>query len=190
MVPGGPSTSKPAWSNAAGIPHVGFFVGRRATRPPRPGRSGRNQARSAFASASGGASPEKGCPSSPCGEQPLDPSKEGFDCPRCVLLGFFLVVVTAVLRSRRRKVVTGREGLIGATGVVRRDVEPGRTGIVLVQGELWKAVAPEGRLSQGERVVVQSLEGLLLSVRRAVDVVPAPPRPAAPAIAKSNTARA
>ncbi len=106
------------------------------------------------------------------------------------LLGFFLVVVAAVLRSRRRKVVTGREGLIGATGIVRRDIEPGRSGIVLVQGELWQAVAPDGRLSHGEHVVVQSLEGLLLTVRRASDIVPAPPRPAAPAVAKSKTARA
>jgi membrane-bound serine protease (ClpP class) len=107
-----------------------------------------------------------------------------------VLLGFFLVVVTAVLRSRRRRVVTGREGLIGAVGIVRREIEPGRNGIVLVQGELWQAVAPEGRLNQGERVVVQSMDGLLLTVRRTTDVVPAPPRPAAPAVAKSNTARA
>jgi len=107
-----------------------------------------------------------------------------------VLLGFFLVIVTAVLRSRRRRVVTGREGLIGASGVVRREIEPGQPGIVLVQGELWQAVAPEGRLNLGERVVVQALDGLLLTVRRATDVVPAPPRPTSPAVAKSGTARA
>jgi membrane-bound serine protease (ClpP class) len=107
-----------------------------------------------------------------------------------VLLGFFLVVVTAVLRSRRRRVVTGREGLIGAIGTVRRDVEPGRSGILLVQGELWQAVAPDGRLSVGEQAVVQSMDGLLLTVRRATDVVPAPPRPVSPAVAKSGTARA
>ncbi|TME35229.1 MAG: nodulation protein NfeD [Chloroflexi bacterium] len=107
-----------------------------------------------------------------------------------VLLGFFLVVVAAVLRSRRRRVVTGREGLLGAPGVVRRDLEPGKTGIVLVQGELWQAVAPDGRLTIGERVVVQGVDGLLLTVRRATDIVPAPPRPASPVVAKSNTARA
>jgi membrane-bound serine protease (ClpP class) len=107
-----------------------------------------------------------------------------------VLLAFFLVVVTAVIRSRRRRVVTGREGLVGAPGVVRRELETGKTGIVLVQGELWQAVALAGRLSVGERVVVQSVDGLLLTVRRASDIVPAPPRPAAPAVAKSNTARA
>jgi membrane-bound serine protease (ClpP class) len=107
-----------------------------------------------------------------------------------VLLGFFLVIVAAVLRSRRRRVVTGREGLIGANGVVRRDIEPAQKGIVLVQGELWQATAPDGRLSVGERVVVQSMDGLLLTVRRATDSVPAPQRPISPAAAKSGTVRA
>jgi membrane-bound serine protease (ClpP class) len=107
-----------------------------------------------------------------------------------VLLGFFLVVVAAVLRSRRRRVVTGSEGLLGSAGVVRRELEPGHTGIVLVQGELWQAVAPNGRLSVGEPVVVQSMDGLVLTVRRATDVVPAPTRPASPAVAKSGTAHA
>jgi membrane-bound serine protease (ClpP class) len=107
-----------------------------------------------------------------------------------VLLGFFLVLVTAVLRSRRRRVVTGREGLIGAVGIVRRDIEPGHEGIVLVQGELWQANAPDGRLVASERVVVQSVAGLMLTVRRATDTIPAPPRPASPAVAKSETARA
>jgi hypothetical protein len=59
-----------------------------------------------------------------------------------------------------------------------------------VQGELWQAVAADGRLNVGERVVVQSVDGLLLTVRRATDIVPAPPRPASPAVAKSETARA
>jgi membrane-bound serine protease (ClpP class) len=107
-----------------------------------------------------------------------------------ILLGFFLVVVTAVLSSRRRRVVTGREGLLGATGIVRRELAPGSNGIVLVQGELWQAVAPDGRLAVGERVVVQAIDGLLLTVRRATDIIPAPPRPASPAIAKSGAARA
>jgi membrane-bound serine protease (ClpP class) len=107
-----------------------------------------------------------------------------------VFAGFFLFLVTMILRSRRRRVVTGREGLIGAIGTVRRDIEPGHNGIVLVQGELWQAIATEGRLGQGERIVVQEVDGLVLTVRRAADAIPAPTRPSAPAIAKSNTARA
>jgi membrane-bound serine protease (ClpP class) len=107
-----------------------------------------------------------------------------------VLVLFFLVVVTAIIRSRRRRVVTGREGLLGARGVVRREIEPGRPGIVLVQGELWQAVAAEGRIGVDETVLVQSIDGLRLTVRRATEIVPAPPRPASPAVAKSETVRA
>src|ERR1700730_18368678 len=77
-----------------------------------------------------------------------------------VLLAFFLVIVTAVLSSRRHRVVTGREGMLGATGVVRRELLPGHSGLVLVQGELWQAVAPDGRLGAGVQVTVQGMEGL------------------------------
>jgi membrane-bound serine protease (ClpP class) len=104
-----------------------------------------------------------------------------------ILVVFFLIIVTAVIRSRRRRVVTGREGLLGATGRVRRLIEPGRHGLVLVQGELWQATA-DRRLNEGEPVVVDAVDGLLLTVRRPTEVVPAPPRPAAPAAAKSGAA--
>jgi membrane-bound serine protease (ClpP class) len=106
-----------------------------------------------------------------------------------VLVVFFGVIVAAIIRSRRRRVVTGREGLLGAPGVVRRDLEPGQQGIVLTQGELWQAIAPDGRIGAGEKVVVQSIDGLLLTVRRASDTIPAI-RPPAPAVAKSETLRA
>jgi membrane-bound serine protease (ClpP class) len=101
-----------------------------------------------------------------------------------VLVLFFLVIVTAVIRSRHRRVVTGREGLLGASGIVRRDLEPELLGMVLTQGELWQAFSAEGRITEGEKVVVQSIDGLLLTVRRASDIAPAPP-----AVAQSETAR-
>jgi membrane-bound serine protease (ClpP class) len=107
-----------------------------------------------------------------------------------VLVGFFLVIITAVLRSRRRRVVTGREGMLGATGLVRRELEPIRPGLVLVKGELWQAVAPDGRIGVGEQVSVQRVDGLLLSVRRTSGAIPAPPRPVSPAVAKSGIAAA
>jgi membrane-bound serine protease (ClpP class) len=106
-----------------------------------------------------------------------------------VFVVFFMVIVTAVIRSRRRKVVTGREGLVGATGTVRREVAPGQQGIVLTQGELWQAISAEARITVGEKVVVETVDGLVLTVRRASDIVPAPPRPSSPAVAKSETAR-
>jgi membrane-bound ClpP family serine protease len=106
-----------------------------------------------------------------------------------VLAGFFLLLVGFVLRARRRAVVTGREGLVGATGIVRRDIQPGRQGMVLVLGELWRATASEGRLKRDEQIIVERVDGLVLVVRRASRLVPAP-RPAAPATAKSEAAGA
>jgi len=107
-----------------------------------------------------------------------------------VLVLFFLVLVTAVIRARRRRVVTGREALLGASGVVRRDIEPNHSGTVLTQGELWQAVTSDGRITVGEKIVVEQIDGLLLTVRRASGVIPAPTRPLSPAVAKSETARA
>jgi membrane-bound serine protease (ClpP class) len=106
-----------------------------------------------------------------------------------VFVVFFMVIVTAVIGSRRRHVVTGREGLLGASGVVRRELSPGQQGIVLTQGELWQAVASD-RIGAGEKVIVQSMDGLVLTVRRASDIIPAPPRPPSPVVAKSGAARA
>jgi membrane-bound serine protease (ClpP class) len=103
------------------------------------------------------------------------------------LVGFFCFLVAASLRARRRRVVTGREGLVGAEGVVRRDIVPGQQGMVQVLGELWRATAADSRIAQDERIVVQRVEGLVLVVKRASGIVPAR-RPAAPAAAKSRTA--
>jgi membrane-bound ClpP family serine protease len=59
--------------------------------------------------------------------------------------------------------------------------------MVFVQGELWRANATSGRLIQGEEIVVERVDGLVLIVRRANGLVPAP-RPASPAEAKSKAA--
>ena len=105
-----------------------------------------------------------------------------------VLAGVCVLLVNFSLRTRGHRAVTGHEGLVGASGVVRRDIEPGRQGMVLVLGELWRATAETGRLREGERVVVQRVDGLMLIVRRANNRLPPPARPAAPVTAKSKAA--
>jgi membrane-bound ClpP family serine protease len=117
----------------------------------------------------------------------LQIAPEAIGAVTVALAGFFFVLAGFILRARRRRAMTGHEGLVGATGVVRRDIEPRRQGMVLVQGELWRATAIAGRLTQGEQVIVERVEGLVLVVRRASRLVPAP-RPAAPAEAKSRAA--
>ncbi len=49
-------------------------------------------------------------------------------------------VLLAVLRTSRWRVSTGREGMIGEVGVVRRPVTGSSAGMVFVHGELWQAL--------------------------------------------------
>jgi membrane-bound serine protease (ClpP class) len=79
---------------------------------------------------------------------------------------FFLFAVGAGVRAQGRRVETGREALVGAIGVVRRELAP--EGTVFVQGELWSAASSSGMIPAGARVRVVAINGLHLKVR-AVD---------------------
>jgi membrane protein implicated in regulation of membrane protease activity len=85
------------------------------------------------------------------------------------LLAFMFVAGRKTLEVGRRRPRGGATGLIGRVGVVRRALTP--VGAVLVDGELWRArrswAEEELALSEGEYVVVEQLDGLTLSVRRA-----------------------
>ena len=83
---------------------------------------------------------------------------------------FFIFLVFMVVRGQRRKPITGTQGLIGQTGVVRQAiiVQPGadgRTGRVFVQGELWRAEADD-EIGPGEEVEVTAVRGFTLQVKR------------------------
>ena len=74
--------------------------------------------------------------------------------------------------ARRQRVRGGAEGLIGQIGVVRSWAEA--TGSVSLQGGVWNARRSpsvdedqEPELASGDRVVVERLTGLTLSVRPA-----------------------
>ena len=84
--------------------------------------------------------------------------------------------------ARRWKPKTGAEAMIGEDAQVVAACRP--LGGVRFQGELWQARS-DWRLLEGEAIVVEAIDGLLLKVRRASEIVPAPPRPSAPAAAKS-----
>ncbi len=84
-------------------------------------------------------------------------------------LTFFAVVMIA-LRAMKKPIITGRESLAGKEGYVVQRLSP--QGIVQVAGEQWTAslVPGEKPLKQGERVVVEKVEGVRLVVRRLNDV--------------------
>jgi membrane-bound serine protease (ClpP class) len=94
------------------------------------------------------------------------------------VLGFSVVAVGSLARVRRKPVVTGREGLIGAPGLARTRLAP--TGMVLVESELWQARTAGRSIEPGESVRVESLDGLVLTVR------PESEQPAQPAATSST----
>ena len=73
-------------------------------------------------------------------------------------------LTTIVLRARRQRVTTGREGMIGEIGVARTPVSP--DGKVFVHGELWNATA-SAAIPEGARVRVAGVNGLHLVVEPA-----------------------
>lgn len=79
-------------------------------------------------------------------------------------LGAITVFLMSIaLKAHRNKITTGVQGLIGEIGVAKSALLP--SGKVFVHGEIWDAVAT-GHVPAGEKVVVQSVEGLQLKVDR------------------------
>jgi membrane-bound serine protease (ClpP class) len=81
-------------------------------------------------------------------------------------LALLAIMARATLAAARPRARTGAEGLIGHVGVVRTVSAP--VDQVFVDGALWRAkpcMADE--LHVGDPVVVESVRGLVLSVRRA-----------------------
>jgi membrane-bound serine protease (ClpP class) len=76
---------------------------------------------------------------------------------------FTIGMVRLVLQAQRRSARTGREGLLAQRGQAASDLAP--EGWVIVQGERWRARAQEP-LTAGAPVVVESIEGLVLRVRK------------------------
>jgi membrane-bound serine protease (ClpP class) len=82
-----------------------------------------------------------------------------------VLGGFFAFVVQRAVRARHEPVHTGHEEMVGALGEVRVPLSP--EGQVFTRGALWRARAVNGeaQLRAGDRVRVESVDGLTLLVR-------------------------
>lgn len=77
-------------------------------------------------------------------------------------LVFFVSVMTAALRVRLRRPITGHETIVGQVGIAKTDIAP--EGMVLSKGMLWKARTMETGIAEGEKVEVKATEGLVLLV--------------------------
>jgi membrane-bound ClpP family serine protease len=92
-----------------------------------------------------------------------------------VAMIYVWVVLQKALGASRRRVRSGAEGLIGRVGEVR--AAPAPLGQVFLDGALWRArlwTGDEERLHRGDPIVVERVDGLTLTVRRAEEWEVAP----------------
>jgi membrane-bound serine protease (ClpP class) len=77
---------------------------------------------------------------------------------------FAMGIIYLAARSSQLRTTTGLGGLVGEEGIVKAELNP--EGRVLVHGETWSAHS-DTPISDGEKVVVESVEGLTVKVRKA-----------------------
>jgi membrane-bound serine protease (ClpP class) len=76
-----------------------------------------------------------------------------------------LVALAAVIRTHKRKVVTGIQGMIGLVGKAATPVDP--EGKIFVHGEYWNARSADGgSIEKGAGVEIVSLEGMMAVVKK------------------------
>jgi len=81
-----------------------------------------------------------------------------------ILMGILsFIIFTFLIKTMRKKPVSGKEGMIGKTGVTKEKIDP--EGTILFMGELWKAKSTGDIIQVGRKVEVEKVEGLLLYVK-------------------------
>lgn len=81
-----------------------------------------------------------------------------------VVVGALLIFMVYIFLPQLKKPVTGREGMLGLTGVAVETLDP--TGRVRIKGELWNAETIDNKVEKGEKIVVENIDGLNLLVRK------------------------
>ena len=78
----------------------------------------------------------------------------------------FGVAAYLVVKGLRRKVSTGRRGMVGLTVKAVSELTPSEAGQVMCHGEIWRAKSFTGIIAEGESGIVKSLDGMTLIVSR------------------------
>jgi membrane-bound serine protease (ClpP class) len=106
----------------------------------------------------------------------IDPGVPGYATSRTAVIAIALASAAAImgvgtfaLKARRRRVVSGAEDMIGATGQVEA-IDAGDA-YVRLHGEVWRArsAEPGVAFAIGDRVRVRSIDGLTAVVERIPD---------------------
>ena len=79
--------------------------------------------------------------------------------------GLMAFVLPLVLKAQKRKASSGTESLADAIGEAKTDLLP--KGIIHIKGEDWYAESIEGTIKSGEKIKVDSVDGLVVKVKKA-----------------------
>ena len=78
---------------------------------------------------------------------------------------FFIgFIIYAIVKGQRQKPSVGVEEMINKEAIAQTPLDP--AGTVLIEGELWTAIAEDSRIEAGEEVGVTNIEGLKLRVKK------------------------
>jgi len=78
--------------------------------------------------------------------------------------GLMLFVLPLIIKAQKRKASSGSESLINTVGETKTDLNP--KGIIHIKGEDWYAESLEGVIKSGEKVKVETVDGLVVKVRK------------------------
>ncbi|MGB9677499.1 MAG: NfeD family protein, partial [Candidatus Ratteibacteria bacterium] len=85
-----------------------------------------------------------------------------------VLTGSFIwFIIWFAWRTKKRKIITGKEGLIGEEGRCITELNP--EGIVFIHGEYWKGKSIKTSIQKNKKVKVVDVKGLTLIVEEIKD---------------------
>jgi len=76
---------------------------------------------------------------------------------------FFILIIGLGIKAQFKKSTTGKEGVIGMTGVARTDINP--EGTVFVAGEIWKAYSDE-KIEKDQKIKVTDMKEFTLNVKK------------------------
>jgi membrane-bound serine protease (ClpP class) len=75
---------------------------------------------------------------------------------------FFIFAIGLAIKAHKRRPATGIEGMIGAIGTAREDLDP--EGRVFIKGERWRARAREGKIQKDKKIKVVDVNNSILIV--------------------------
>ncbi|MCL5028903.1 MAG: nodulation protein NfeD [Bacteroidetes bacterium] len=77
---------------------------------------------------------------------------------------FFSFAIGLGIKAQRRRPTTGTEGLINEIGEAISDLDP--NGRIKVHGEIWNAESIEGKISNGNKIIVIGVSNLKLQIKK------------------------